>query len=319
MTMTEAVKAQALADACGDSFVALHGDHDAVATGAASLGALRAQTLVFARSADVDIADVLGRLGCGIVITLPGVLNGAAVPAGCAVIECTNPRLAFARCVRTYFAERLGVAGIHPTAVVEASAQVDPSASIGAHAYIGDGCTIGAGSVIMPNVTIQRQCAIGARVVINSGTVIGADGFGYEQNATGGYEKFPHTGGVRIDDDVEIGANSCVDRGVLDNTWIKRGAKIDNLIHVAHNVVIGEDAVVIALTMLGGSVSIGDRAWIAPAATIINQKSVGSDAVVGLAAVVTKDVADGQTVMGSPAVDQAQFKATNAAIKKLTT
>jgi UDP-3-O-[3-hydroxymyristoyl] glucosamine N-acyltransferase len=122
---------------------------------------------------------------------------------------------------------------------------------------------------------------------------------------------------VRIDDDVDIGANSCVDRGVLDNTWIKRGAKIDNLVHISHNVVIGEDAIVIALTMLGGSVVVGDRAWIAPSATVINQRVIGADATVGLSAVVTKDVQDGQTVMGSPAVDQAQFKAANAAIKRL--
>lgn len=311
------VSAQMLSIACGDSFSALYGSPNAMADKVASLGAIKSGALIFVKSPDAQIAPVLESLLCGVLIAPPSAAKNIAIPSGCAVLECDNPRLSFARCVAAHFSGVTQNVGIHSTAVVEPSATIHPSASIGPHCYVGDNCIIGQETIIHPHVTIQRNCHIGARVIINSGTVIGADGFGYEQNSSGGYEKFPHSGGVRIDDDVDIGANSCVDRGVLDNTWIKRGAKIDNLVHISHNVVIGEDAIVIALTMLGGSVVVGDRAWIAPSATVINQRVIGADATVGLSAVVTKDVQDRQTVMGSPAVDQAQFKATNAAIKRL--
>lgn len=311
------VTAKVLSITCGDSFSALNGSEDAVVDKVASLNSIEPGSLLFIKSPDAQIEQILESLTEGVLIAPLGATNDITIPAGCAVLECHNPRLSFARCVNIHFSGFKFKSGIHPTAVVESSAVIDPTATIGPHCYIGDNCIIGAGTIIYPQVTIQRNCHIGARVMINSGTVIGADGFGYEQNSSGGYEKFPHSGGVRIDDDVDIGANSCVDRGVLDDTWIKRGAKIDNLVHISHNVVIGEDAIVIALTMLGGSVVVGDRAWIAPSATVINQRVIGTDAKVGLAAVVTKDVQDRQTVMGSPAVDQAQFKATNAAIKRL--
>lgn len=311
------VSAKALSIACGDSFSALNGCQDAVVDKVASLGSIEPGALLFSKSPDAQIEQILERLMEGVLIAPLGASKDVTIPKGCAVLECDNPRLSFARCVNVHFSGVNSKSGIHHTAVVESSAVIDPTATVGPHCYIGDNCNIGAGTFIHPQVTIHSNCHIGARVMINSGTVIGADGFGYEQNSSGGYEKFPHSGGVRIDDDVDIGANSCVDRGVLDNTWIKRGAKIDNLVHISHNVVIGEDAIVIALTMLGGSVVVGDRAWIAPSATVINQRVIGADATVGLSAVVTKDVQDRQTVMGSPAVDQAQFKATNAAIKKL--
>lgn len=312
------VDARALSVACADTLVALKGDAGAQTRVATSLQSMQSEALVFVKAIDANIIAILEQLQRGVAVAHAGLIHEEDIPAGCAVLECVNPRLGFARCIRAHFDPQPAVPGLHPSAVIDDGAVIHPTAHIGAHCYIGPDCQVGAHSVIMPNVTIQRQTLIGRHVVINSGTVIGADGFGYEQNSSGGYEKFPHSGGVRIDDHVEIGANSCVDRGVLDDTWIKRGAKIDNLVHVAHNVIIGEDAIVIALSMLGGSVHIGDRAWIAPAATIINQKSVGTDAVVGLAAVVTKDVADRQTVMGSPAVDQAQFKVMNARLKALS-
>jgi UDP-3-O-[3-hydroxymyristoyl] glucosamine N-acyltransferase len=302
---------------CGDCAIAIYGDLDAIAKTPCSLSKAASDALLFNNSANADLTPAIEAIKTGIIIARGPLAPLPDLPKGLAIIETVNARLGFARCVRDHFAQNEGQGHIHPTAVIEADVHINPTASIGAHCYIGAGCSIGAGTRIAPNVTIYNGCAIGANVTINAGTVIGADGFGYEQNSQGGYEKFPHMGGVIIEDGVDIGANTCVDRGVLDNTIIKKRARIDNLVHVAHNVVIGEDAIVIALTMLGGSVTIGDRAWIAPAATIINQKNIGADAVVGLAAVVTKDVQEGQTVMGAPAVDQAQFKAQNLAMKAL--
>lgn len=317
MTQKYVITAQMLLESCGDTAIKLRGDPGAIACTVRSLKHACTNALLFNNTAEADLQTAITAIGQGVIIARSPLAVQNNLAEGIAILEVENARLAFARCVRAHFSPNLHVYNIHPSAVIEPSASIDASAVIGANSYVGANSVIGARSIIAPNVTIYYGCTIGADVTINAGTVIGADGFGYEQNADGGYEKFPHLGGVIIEDGVEIGANACIDRAALDNTIIKRRARIDNLVHVAHNVVIGEDAVVIALTMLGGSVVVGDRAWIAPAAVIINQKSIGRDAIVGLAAVVTKDVADGQTVMGSPATDQAHFKAMNAAMKAM--
>lgn len=239
----------------------------------------------------------------------------AAADVTCLVVEA--PRLAFMRAVAKFFARPRPPAGVHPRASVDPTAVIDPTASIGANSVVGANCTVGPRSVLHPNVTLLDNVRIGADVTINSGTVIGADGFGYERNEAHELEKFPHIGGVVIEDDVEIGSNTSIDRGTLGNTLIRSGARIDNQCHISHNVVIGRHAAVIAQSMVGGSAVIGDYCWLAPAAIIMNQAKVGPRATVGLGAVVVKDVADGQTVMGAPAVSADEFRAQRAAIKKL--
>jgi len=233
------------------------------------------------------------------------------------LLIAVNARLAFMRAARTFFAPPGPEAGVHPSAVVASDALVDPTAHIGPGVVVGSGSRIGANAVLHPNVVIYDRVTIGARVIVNAGTVIGADGFGYERNEAGELEKFPHRGGVIIEDDVEIGSNTSIDRGTLRNTVIRQRARIDNQVHIAHNVVVGEDAAVIAQAMIGGSVVIGARAWLAPASVVMNQVGVGADATVGLAAVVVKAVPDGQTVMGSPAISDAEFKANRKALKAL--
>jgi UDP-3-O-[3-hydroxymyristoyl] glucosamine N-acyltransferase len=228
-----------------------------------------------------------------------------------------QPRLAFLRVISTYFPPARPAAGVHASAVVSPSARIDATASVGAFCYVGDKCTIGAGAILHPHVTLYEKVSVGKGVIINSGTVIGADGFGYERNEAGELEKFPHIGGVVIEDGVEIGSNTSIDRGTIGNTIIRRNARIDNQIHIAHNVDIGENAAVIAQAMLGGSAKIGANSWVAPAAVVIDQVSVGAGATVGLAAVVTKRVEDGETVMGMPAQPAAEFKAERAAFRKL--
>ena len=146
----------------------------------------------------------------------------------------------------------------------------------------------------------MANCTIAAGVRIGCNCTIGLPGFGYEKDQAGAYWRFPHLGGVRIEADVEIGSNTCIDRGSLGDTVIGRGCKIDNLVHVAHNVVLGNNAVVIANTMLGGSVTIGAGAWVAPSVTIMNQATIGAGATLGLGAVVLKDVAPGQVIVGNP-------------------
>jgi UDP-3-O-[3-hydroxymyristoyl] glucosamine N-acyltransferase len=213
-------------------------------------------------------------------------------------IVTDQPRLLAAE-VGHYFLPRV-TTGIHPTASIDATARVASDVAIGPLATIGSGVTIGAGSRIHAGVHILHGVQIGERVTIGPGTVIGSDGFGYERT-DGGWLHLPHLGTVIVHEDVEIGANTCIDRGTFSDTVIEAGAKIDNLIHIAHNVQIGRDAMVIANSMIGGSTSIGSGAWIAPSTSLINGIEVGDDAVTGLGAVVIRDVAAGTTVIGVPA------------------
>ena len=149
---------------------------------------------------------------------------------------------------------------------------------------------------------INYECvSIGKRVIIGPNCSIGFDGFGFDKNEEGAYERFPHIGRVIIEDDVEIGGNVCIDRGALGNTVIGRGTKIDNLVHIAHNVKIGVNCIVVALSCIGGSVKIGDGVYIGIGASIRNQVTIGDGAFIGMGAVVVKDVRAGVTVIGNPA------------------
>ena len=271
-------------------------------------------SITFLRGEGQQAREQICASPAAIILCRPG-----AVPPGyagaAALIVVAEPRKAFIRLLsRLFTPER--PSGIHPGAIVSPDAMVDPTAYIGPGAVLGR-CTIGPGSVIHANVTIYDQVQIGQRVIVHAGTVIGTDGFGYERGEDGSMEKFVHLGGVVIEDDVEIGSNTSIDRGTLGDTVIRSGAKIDNQIHIAHNVDVGHDAVIIAQSMIGGSVRIGDRAWIAPSVAIMNGLTIGADAVCGLGSVVTKAVLDGSTVMGNPARDREEAKALLAAQRKL--
>ena len=220
-------------------------------------------------------------------------------PARVAVVP--NARLAFVRAVAHFFPPPLPPAGVHPTAVVADTATLGRDVRIGPGCTLGEDVVVGDNVVLHPGVHVLRGVRIGRGVVVHAGTVIGADGYGFERDERGALVRFPHVGGVVIEDGVEIGANACIDRGALDNTVIERGARVDNLVHVAHNVRIGRDAAVIANAMLGGSSRVGARAWIAPSAVLRDGVTIGDDALVGLGAVVTKDVEPGAVVMGNPA------------------
>lgn len=224
-------------------------------------------------------------------------------PGSCrAVIAASdNARLDFIRAVRRFFAPGPPEPGVHPSAVIAPGARIGDGVTIGPLCTVSSDVEIGHGSILHAGVHVYSRVKIGARVTVHSGTVIGADGYGFERNEKGELERFPHVGGVVIDDDVEIGANASIDRGALDDTRIGTRAKIDNCVHVAHNVTIGEDAAVIAHAMLGGSSAIGDRAWIAPCTAVREGLSVGKEAMTGMGAVVTKSVPDGTTVAGNPA------------------
>jgi len=298
-----------------DNIRDLVGARDRPVTHVAPLSGAKAGALTFvSRAPASDVLDSLRRsAGITIIVSEPIALGDADVTQ----LVAESPRLSFMRATARFFAPERPRPQVHPTAVVHETARIAPSAYVGPGVSIGAHSVIGADSIVHANVVVYDRVKIGQRVVVHGGTVIGADGFGYERNERGELEKFPHIGGVTIEDDVEIGSGTSIDRGSLQDTRICARARIDNQVHIAHNVVVGADVAVIAQAMIGGSVRIGDRAWIAPSATIMNQAHVGADATVGLGAVVVKAVRDGETVMGSPAAPDHEFRATRAALKAL--
>lgn len=214
-------------------------------------------------------------------------------------IQVSNPRLTFIRLLQKHFTVGKEFS-IHSTAVIDEKAKIDPHIYIGPHCYIGE-CEIGEGTIIYGNVYIYPGTKIGRRVIIHAGTVIGADGFGFERNEEGKLERFPHIGGVVIEDDVEIGSNVSIDRGALTDTIIGEGTKVDNLVQIAHGVKIGKHCVIVDLTSISGSVKIGDYSWIAPQVCVKEDVTIGSRVMVGMGSVVIKDIGDNLVAMGIPA------------------
>lgn len=220
------------------------------------------------------------------------------------VLGVDDPRLEFVRLATDLFS----LPPARP--VVDDRSGVHRAAHVASSAVIGPGVTIGEGSVVLENVVIRCPTTIGRDTIVNANVTIGSDGFGFERDPDSGRTlRFPHIGGVVIGDRVEIGANTCIDRGALGDTVVEDDAKIDNLVHVAHNVRIRDRAFVIANAMLGGSVDVGARSWIAPSAAVTNGVTVGADSLVGLGAVVTRSVPVDAVVTGSPARPIDEFRA----------
>jgi UDP-3-O-[3-hydroxymyristoyl] glucosamine N-acyltransferase len=216
------------------------------------------------------------------------------------LVVVPNARAAFRQVLEAFY-KKQGGAGIHPTAIIHSSIVLVDDCYVGAYAVIEEGCSIG------KNVSIGHHTVIGSGTVIEDGTIIGthcsigSDGFGYEKDAAGHYMQIPHIGYVLLKDHVDIGNHVCIDKGTLGATTIGSWSRIDNLVHIAHNVQIGTDTLVIAQAMIAGSCQIGNDVWIAPCAAILNKINVADGARVGMGAMVFKNVNEGETVMGNPA------------------
>ncbi len=218
----------------------------------------------------------------------------------CNYIISNTPRLLFTQILLNYFQKKI----IH---TVSKTASIHQSSIIGENVFIGDfvvieeNCLIGSNSIIGSNTVIKYDTQIGNEVIIGSNNTIGGIGFGYEKDLdSGAYIQIPHLGNVIIKDKAEIGNNTCIDRAVMGSTIIEENAKIDNLVHIAHGVVIGKNSLIIANAMIAGSVMIGENVWVAPSVSILNGKSVDDDAVIGMGAVVLKNVEKKQTIIGNP-------------------
>ncbi|MFP3870761.1 MAG: UDP-3-O-(3-hydroxymyristoyl)glucosamine N-acyltransferase [Syntrophobacteria bacterium] len=250
--------------------------------------------------------------------------GGLIVPPGLEDIEkplivSDNPYLAFARILALFTEKKAAVLGVSPEAYVGSGVQLGNDISIYPQVYVGDGVQlgnhvtlhagvyVGAGvrigdeSVIYPNVSILERCIVGKRVIIHSGTVIGSDGFGFAQDGRR-HVKIPQVGIVQIDDDVEIGANCTVDRATMGTTWIQRGAKLDNLVQVAHNVIVGEDSIIVAQVGISGSTRIGKNVILAGQVGVGGHLDIGDGVRVGAQSGVAKSVPPAHTVSGSPAI-----------------
>lgn len=246
-------------------------------------------------------------------------------PEGRAWIVCDNPSQAFTKVVEVFTPAPVKYEpGIHPSAVVDSTAEIDATASIGACAVIGKNVKIGAGTVICPgccicestsigancliypNVTIRERCIIGNRVILHPGVVIGADGFGYDSGPEG-HKKVPQVGIVQLDDDVEIGANSCIDRARFGRTWIMQGTKIDNLVQVGHNVQVGKACLIVAQAGVSGSSILGNGVILAGQAGVAGHLTLKDGTILMAQAGLSKDTEAQAVLFGSPAMDRREY------------
>jgi UDP-3-O-[3-hydroxymyristoyl] glucosamine N-acyltransferase len=250
------------------------------------------------------------------------------------LVRVPNARLAFAKVLPLFFPEPVYAPGIHPTAVVAAGAQVDASAHIGPYCVLGEGVRIGPRSVLQggnhvgancalgeevnlfPNVTLYPGTEIGSRVRIHSGTVIGSDGFGYVFDA-GIHRKVPQIGNVVIRDDVEVGANVTIDRGALGPTIIGRGTKIDNLVQIAHNVVVGDNCLIVSQAGIAGSTKLGNYVILAGQVGIAGHLKIGNRVSVAAQSGVMTNIPDGEKYLWSPAQPDRQAKRQMIALQQL--
>jgi UDP-3-O-[3-hydroxymyristoyl] glucosamine N-acyltransferase len=305
----------------------LHGDPGTPIRGARPLDLAGPDHITFVRKAAMLKEGADCRAGAVIV------------PPDCtrrdlALIAVDNPPAAFARIMRHFHPPRRPAPGVSPRAEVGGRLQAGGDLHVGALAfvgddvvlgdrvtihplaYIGDGVQMGDDVEIHPRVVVMAGCRIGSRVTIHAGTVIGSDGFGFVPDGRH-YLKMPHTGIVQIDDDVEIGANNTIDRATFGRTHIQRGVKIDNLVHVAHNVIVGEDTLLVSQVGISGSVTIGRHAILAGQAGISQHLTIGDDAIVGPQAGIGRDVPDGTVVSGSPEMPHRQWLRVQRVIPQL--
>ncbi len=238
-------------------------------------------------------------------------------PVECTLIRVENAYECVAKLMQMYAQMLPKKTGIDSLAFVAKSAKIGKDVYIGPFAYIGENVTIGDGSMIYPHVVVYDGCKIGKNVTIHAGSVIGADGFGFAPN-TGGYEKIPQLGIVIIEDDVEIGANTCVDRSTMGQTIIHKGVKLDNLIQVAHNCEIGENTVMSAQVGMAGSTKIGAWCMVGGQAGFAGHIHVADKTMVGAQCGVIGDTkGNGETLIGSPAVNPKMYFKARALDAKL--
>jgi UDP-3-O-[3-hydroxymyristoyl] glucosamine N-acyltransferase len=303
------------------------GDGNTALSGFAPAGSARPGDLTFAEN-DIYFARAEQSAASAVLV------DGQFASANKALIRVPNARIGFAKAMALFFPEQKFAPGIHATAIVSASAKIDPTAHIGPLCFVGSNAIIGAGVVlqgqiqvgdecqigddtlIYPNVTLYPKTQLGRRVRVHAGTVIGSDGFGYVFD-NGLHRKIPQVGNVVVHDDVEIGANVSIDRGALGPTVIGKGTKIDNLVQIAHNVIIGEHSLIVAQAGIAGSTRLGSYVTLAGQVGLAGHLKIGNRVTVAAQSGVMHDIPDGQKWFGSPAAPDRKMKRQVLAMQQL--
>lgn len=248
-------------------------------------------------------------------------------------IETDAPEKSFFAIIRKYFTPQFPLSGIDSTAFVHPTAKIGDNVALGKNVVISAGCKIGENTKIFhnstigdnvsigsdcllhSNISVREDCVIGNKVIIHSGTVVGSDGFGYSPNEKGEYIKIPQIGNVIIEDNVELGSNVSIDRAAIGSTIIKRGCKIDNLVQVAHNVVVGEDTVISAQTGISGSTKVGNHCILAGQAGLVGHIELGDNVVITAQAGVSKSILKPGYYSGSPAMEMRSHQKMQAQVR----
>jgi UDP-3-O-[3-hydroxymyristoyl] glucosamine N-acyltransferase len=293
----------------------LHGEPELLIEGLAPLESAGATELSFLSNPRYQSQLAASRAAC--VVVGPSMRPAAQARGACIVAD--DPYLYFARLTQLWKQQRLPASSpaVHPSAVVDPDAVIDPSARIGALCVIERGARIGAGTVLKARVTVAEDCVIGERCIVHSGAVIGADGFGFAPNA-GAWEKIEQLGAVRIGNDVEIGANTCIDRGALADTVIEDGVKLDNLVQIGHNVRIGKHTAMAGCAGVAGSATIGAHCTVGGGAIVLGHLQVADHVNISAASVVTRSITQPGHYTGLfPIDDNAAWEKNAATLKQL--
>jgi UDP-3-O-[3-hydroxymyristoyl] glucosamine N-acyltransferase len=301
------LSAAEIAARCGGR---VSGDGGRRVRGARSLEAAGPEDLSFA--ADAKAEKKASASAAGVLLAR----SGAALP-GRTVIEVADPLLALGAVLELFHPRRTARGGVHPTAVIGAGATLDPTAEIGPYAVVGEGARVGAGAIVEAHAAVGRDCVVGdeawlhphvvlydrtvlgARVEVHSGTVLGADGFGYAPTPSG-IAKIPQIGRVVIEDDVEIGANTCIDRATLEETRVGAGTKIDDLVMIGHNSTVGRHGILCGQVGLAGSTAVGDGVILAGQVGVAGHLTIGNRVKAGAQTGIDGDIPDGEAVFGTP-------------------
>jgi len=309
------------------------GDPQVMVNDLAKIEEARAGTLTFL--ANPRYTEFIYTTKATIVIVDGGFTATQAIPKGLTLIRVADSRLAFTQLLERNNNLQYEKKGIEQPSFVSPKAKLGKGVYIGAFCYVGDDVVLEDGVKVFPNcfigdrarigkdtrihagVKIYHQTVIGAHCAIHSGAVIGADGFGFALNATGTYEKMPQVGNVILEDYVEIGANTTVDRATMGHTIIRKGTKLDNLVQVGHNAEIGQHTVVVAQTGIAGSTKVGDRVMIGGQVGIAGHLKVGNDVKIAAQSGISSDVPDGVAVQGAPAFGKLDYNRSYVVFRKL--
>jgi len=292
----------------------LSGDGSVAIRGAAGLDEASEQDISFFHN--VKYVDSLNKTRARVVI-IPNNTNGTPLPAGKTLIRVANPQWAFAQVLGLIDKSRQHhPEGVHPNAHVEPTAQIGTGTIVYPGCYIGHRVRVGANCLLYPNVVLREDTQVGDRVIIHAGAVLGADGYGFATQG-GKHHKIPQIGRVVIEDDVEIGANVTIDRATTGVTKIGAGTKIDNLVHIAHNVQLGRDCLIVAQVGIAGSTKIGNSVTLGGQVGIVGHVTIGDGVVIAAQSGIMNNVAPGEVLFGTPARPHKQAMKLQALYGKL--